>query len=515
VGSVYVRGTAFYASARDAKGNKVRLATGFRVGEPGAEDGARAFLEDLERKLRAGEKPVTGPLTLRRYAEGWLDARPGQGIVTADDDRQRMEKHVLPVLGDMPIKDIRARHIRDLIRALHRKPSERDGKPLAARTIRNIYAIVRRMLADAAVDEVVPSNPCALKKGDLPKRIDKNPEFRKRAVFTAAELVQLVRSPALPDDRRVIATIGGLAGLRFGEIAALRWSHYERGLEPLGKLLVAFSFNTEKKKISSTKTESVREVPVHPVLAEVLAAWKLSGWGAMMGRAPREDDLIVPSRRAGHDGVPKPRNVNLALKRFHEDLERLGLRRRRLHDLRRSLITLARTGGAHKDILRWVTHGPEADIMDSYTTPGWPTLCATISAIELPPFAPTSEAIPIAAVAGGRGHSPDTALGPKTKTPESFQESGVKDLRGGRDLNPAKSFMFSVHDELPPSTLDGAQQRPKSTHVHGEIPRVSAVSSTEDPVETALVALADSWRRQRDVKALRRALLAVLGDLDI
>jgi hypothetical protein len=67
--------------------------------------------------------------------------------------------------------------------------------------------------------------------------------------------------------------------------------------------------------------------------------------------------------------------VGLGLERFHEDLERLGLRPRRQHDARRTFISLALAGGARKDRLRWVTHGPTGDIVDAYTTLPWETLC--------------------------------------------------------------------------------------------------------------------------------------------
>ena len=54
-----------------------------------------------------------------------------------------------------------------------------------------------------------------------------------------------------------------------------------------------------------------------------------------MGRPPRPEDLIVPSRRGNH------RNVNHMGRRLHEDLERLGLRQRNQHDFRRTFISLA------------------------------------------------------------------------------------------------------------------------------------------------------------------------------
>jgi hypothetical protein len=56
----------------------------------------------------------------------------------------------------------------------------------------------------------------------------------------------------------------------------------------------------------------LREVPVHKLLARLLAEWKLRGWPELMGWKPGPDDLIVPSREGRH------RNVNHTLKRFHQ-----------------------------------------------------------------------------------------------------------------------------------------------------------------------------------------------------
>jgi hypothetical protein len=117
--------------------------------------------------------------------------------------------------------------------------------------------------------------------------------------------------------------------------------------------------------VKGTKTENPREMPVHPTLARILAAWKLSGFEQLTGRTPRPDDPIVPSRRGAY------RNVNASLRRFHEDLERIGLRARRQHDARRTFISIARADGAVADKLHFATHGPDGAIMDDYTTLPW------------------------------------------------------------------------------------------------------------------------------------------------
>jgi hypothetical protein len=117
-------------------------------------------------------------------------------------------------------------------------------------------------------------------------------------------------------------------------------------------------------------------MPVHPTLARILAAWKLGGFERMTGSAPRPEDLIVPSRRG------RPRNANHALRRFHEDLDRIGLRARRQHDARRTFISIARADGARPDILRWATHGPTGDITDQYTTLPWAALCEEVAKLR-------------------------------------------------------------------------------------------------------------------------------------
>jgi len=136
-----------------------------------------------------------------------------------------------------------------------------------------------------------------------------------------------------------------------------------------------------------TKTGPERLVPVHPVLASILAEWRLAGWVQMMGAVPGPDDLIIPSRRG------KMRSRHQARNKLLKDLERLGMRHRRGHDLRRTFITLCRADGAREDLLEMVTHNPKRDIMDVYTTMPWPALCEEVAKLRIRrlPTAPAGE----------------------------------------------------------------------------------------------------------------------------
>ena len=106
--------------------------------------------------------------------------------------------------------------------------------------------------------------------------------------------------------------------------------------------------------MKGTKTENPREMPVHPTLAQILASWRDSGFEHLTGRPPQPDDPIVPSRRGAY------RNVNSSLRRFHEDLERIGLRVRRQHGVRRTFISIARADGAVADTPHFASQAPTA-----------------------------------------------------------------------------------------------------------------------------------------------------------
>jgi len=286
--------------------------------------------------------------------------------------------------------EVRPRHIRDLVHALKSKcgPKKKD---LAPRTVRHVYGVLHRMFADAVADEVVLANPCCLKRGDLPEKVDKNPAWRSEAVFSHEEVERLLSDPRVPEERRVLYALLFLGGMRIGEAVALRWQHYQPAVAPLGKLLVAVSFNRKRRKEKSVKTGRPREVPVHPTLAAALEAWRAAGWAQRVGRTPRDGDLIAPTPAGEHQRDPV---VNANLRR---DLLALGMRPRRVHDARRTFISLSLADGARRDVLPWVTHGPKGDVFSLYTTLPWFTLCEEVGKLRIgsraPPAKPSSSVV--------------------------------------------------------------------------------------------------------------------------
>jgi integrase len=241
-----------------------------------------------------------------------------------------------------------------------------------------VFATAKQMFQYAVAQEYLTGNPIVLvDRSVLPKKEDKDPSWRSGAVFSKDEVEQLISDARVAPHRRVAYAIEFLTGLRTGQVSALRWGDWQREVIPLAKLTSAQSYDSHAGKEKTTKTRVVHEVPVHPTLAAVLAAWKLTGWRERHGHAPKPGDLMIPTIHGGH------RDVRKALEDFNEDLRRLGLRKRRHYDARRTFTSLALSGRASKDVLKHLTHPRPADAFDLYVTPTWEALCEAVQCIPV------------------------------------------------------------------------------------------------------------------------------------
>jgi integrase len=372
-GNVYPKGNVLWLWYYDAKLKRQWLSTELPVGQ---EKRARASLarirQDVLKEVKTGVPQ--GPLTCGRYLDGWLDGRESEGVQSTDDDRSRL-KHAESIKAVL-MEDLTPDHFRDLMRELKARigPAKED---LAPRTVRHVYFLLRLAMNDAVADRIIPTNPCVVKKKEIPKKRDKNPFWRETAVFTHAEREQLISDERVPEERRTLYGILFGGGPRISEVSALRVSDYNAQREPLGGLHVSKSYNRKKKKVKGVKTENPRTIPVHPTLAKILGRWLVGGWERYMGRPPQPHDLLLPS------GAGSFLKDNTAHANLLQDLKVLGMRSRRTHDSRRTFISLGIADGARKEILKWISHGPTGDIMDDYTTLPWPTLCAEIACMKL------------------------------------------------------------------------------------------------------------------------------------
>ncbi|PRP98550.1 site-specific integrase [Enhygromyxa salina] len=369
MGSVYPRKDSPYLwwAYQGPTGKRVVSRSPYRKGQ---ERSAHRALSKIEAAIASRQADVASDQvpTLAEYADRWTAARKARGIRSHQEEARHLRLHILPRFGELPVTGVTKAHIKELLAALR----EQDKAP---RTIRNIHSTARSLFNDLLDDEIVETNPCDVHRKHLGRSGDKDPEWRSSALYKRDEIIRLISEPLIPPDRRVLYTISFLTGLRLGEVAGTCWRHWIPA-EPASKLLIAHSY------ASSTKTDTPREVPVHPLLELVLQAWREHGFEQAIGHAPQPDDPLIPSPRSlGGNGSHRHRKAgtmrtkNQVGKRFTRDLELAGIPHRRLHDARRTFISLAQADGAQREHLLPVTHssGSTRAAFDLYTTIPWST----------------------------------------------------------------------------------------------------------------------------------------------
>jgi hypothetical protein len=369
---------------------------GVEVREPGrgSKRETAAYEVELKRQIKAGT--WTHPRTRKgnsarfeQYARTVLTRRIARGVATAaKDERGHVENHLIPVFGDMEMRDMTFKRIKDGF------GHHINEKGLAGRTVRNIHATLRAILVEAAEDELIAFQPPPLstKRDHLPPPVDKVEGWREDARFEPGEVRALATCEAIPPARLIMYLTYLLTGSRFSEILELRVRHYNRERQPLHGLSVHAAKVGRHRGLGRRR----REVPVHPELAAWLDWWLASEWAIMHGRRPGADDLLFPtiSVRRRNRGLATCSHNELYKQWQRHDLPAAGLRHRKLHDARRTLLSALKNAGVENDLRRKITHYSAVDrVLDGYTTWEWRVLCEAIQTVRWDVPAPAPQRI--------------------------------------------------------------------------------------------------------------------------
>lgn len=366
---------------------------GVEVREPahGGRAVAAALDADIKRRLAAGtwthpRDRKHGRSRFDVYARRAVAQRAARGVSTAaKDERAHVEHHLIPVFGKLEVRELTFKRIKEAF-AQHIIP-----KGLAGRTVRNIHSTLKSILLEAVEDELIesPPLPLSVKRGHLPPAIDKDEDWRESALFMPEEVVRLATCEKVPANRLIMYLTWFLTGSRFSEIIELKVRHYNRQKQPLR----ALSVHAAKVARHKGRGHRRREVPVHPDLARWLDWWLAGEYELLFGNKPGPDDLLFPtlSKRRRNAGKQTCSHGEM-WKRWAADLKAAGLRHRRLHDARRTLLSALKNAGVDNDVRRKITHHSVEDrVLDAYTTIEWSVYCEAIGRLQwsLPEPAPS------------------------------------------------------------------------------------------------------------------------------
>ncbi len=205
-----------------------------------------------------------------------------------------LARQLIPVLGSYPLDAIGPREVQLLKR-----------RPLAASTINMVLAKLRAMLRQAYEWELIEKMP----KVSAVKEVQSTPEYLS---FDDYERLLEVTRGVLDEMTLVILLLGGDAGLRCGEMLALRWCHIfpERNR-------IHVSENDVRGHVGPPKGGRDRWLPMTKQLRKVL-----------MGMERRSERVLW----RGEDAKPVTHQV-LAY-RVYKAMSRTGLGRKGPHALR-------------------------------------------------------------------------------------------------------------------------------------------------------------------------------------
>lgn len=190
---------------------------------------AKEARDELVAAQRGGARIDPSKITVAEYlTDVWLPSKKATrddggrrsrgtvGVQTHNDYRKIINRHLIPQLGEVRLRDLMPSHISGLLDYLEGHGST-DGGPLAPKTVMNVYGMLHKALADAVRNQLRLNNPADFI--DAPTVDQQKPNVAWSVAQLRAFLAH-VQGLRMQAAWLLLAT----TGMRRGEVAGLGWS---------------------------------------------------------------------------------------------------------------------------------------------------------------------------------------------------------------------------------------------------------------------------------------------------
>jgi integrase len=331
-GYVVAKGSRFYAVIYDG----IDPLTGRerRQWHPAGTD--RDDADRLARRLgvQASARLRHCGLSLARYLrEEWLPAkRLSLRPSTWDGYSNKLELHVIPRLGSIPLRRLRVEHIQALYSDLLAEGRADGMGGLDPKSVLEVHVIVRKALADATRRGLVVRN--VADTAEAPKR--RRPKRQVRS--WTAEQLRVFLDAARHHRLFPAFWLAATTGMRRSEVLALRWEDLDFDAARLSvhRALVSVRYELHE---SHGKTSSARRcIDLDDDTLAILTAWRKE-LAHELARPLRPDDYLFPTQSGS---AIHPDSFSGAFGRLVASAD---VPRVRLHDLRHTHATLLLKAG--------------------------------------------------------------------------------------------------------------------------------------------------------------------------
>lgn len=298
--------------------NGKRVSRGFRL-----KADAQTWLRDFQVKISQGLNYQASLITLEEYLLQWLENySPSLREKTADQYSRTINKHIIPNIGKVPLKDLSLVRVEQFYATLIQNQ-------VSIRTVRITHVVLHRSLDKAVRYGLLTHNPTQgatlprYRHGDM-KILD---ESQVSHFLVAAQ----------DSTYQGLYHLAVTTGMRLGELVGLKWSdiHFKTGAISIQRQVQVvrgkgWTFQ-EPKTRSGRRTVKVGEGCLQSLRVQLE---KQQFQKALVGERWQDFDLVFTSKV----GTPiDPSNLRLNFKRV---LYQAGLPQIRFHDLRHTAASL-------------------------------------------------------------------------------------------------------------------------------------------------------------------------------
>jgi integrase len=344
-GSIYKRNNGTWRAMVTVQGRRLTF-TAKTKGE--GQNWVRGMLDEIDNGLTYDNTQVS----VEMFMEDWLvSIEPSLRYNTFKQYSQVTRQHILPVLGNFQLRDLKPEHIQQLYNQMVKNE-------YGLRTVQVVHSVIHRALVHAVKLGSIPRNPDDATTPPKPKTVEMQ--------FLDENQVQqlLITAKARNDRLFALYHLAIATGMRQGELLGLKWSdlEWEQGLLQVQRQLTikkggGFEFTAPKTK------SGIRRIDLGENTLRILREHRQQQLVQMQmaGETWQENDLIFPSEI----GTTSDRdNIRKDFKRL---LKEAGLPAIRFHDLRHTGASLLLNNGIPVIIVsRRLGHARPSITLDVY-----------------------------------------------------------------------------------------------------------------------------------------------------
>lgn len=336
--------------------------------------------QELE-KVNSGRYIDESDMQVKDFLPDWLSRKKTKiKPTTYDSYEQHIRIHILPVIGDKKLKDIKRKHIQEYYDLLYETGRADKKGGLSSASIVKVHNILHSAFEYAVNNQMISVNPT--KDVAIPRTMEK-----ERRVLTLEEQKAFIK--ALEGDRLQAAFLLDIStGMRLGELLALTWDDINLSQKylivrrTLARIKNRYTKDEKYKLVpQEPKTEKAKRlIPIPDSIVPVLMQHKDQQEKEKADAGDLyEDKNIVFSTDTGR--YIHPRNF---MRSFYRIVEKAGIPRANVHSLRHTFATrMLELGESAKVVQELLGHKNITQTLNTYTHVLEDTKKSAMSKIDL------------------------------------------------------------------------------------------------------------------------------------